>query len=301
MNNFFHVVCGLSVWLALGSVACGEQLTPTSLDPKLAESREKAFTSWGDKEQTGATWRQLSSTHIPVYGEYRADGWQRAIYIPNPGAGYWALDGLTEDSLWQTEREKLKIGDELISAGSHEGEDGTTKYWALWAPRTKAYLIKEKMRELGIKPARVDIDPLAQNEDDRGKLLDAATLYTFSGEMAFHDAEGNVRYDLTITNGQVSGWQHWRDDEKPVGQIVGGWFDFDRRRLSVLIQGADHVEAQWRSQLKQFHIDLSKRQVVCDYELYDYGRRNEGSPVGAPNVLDKLDRIEHLVKPDHAQ
>lgn len=94
----------------------------------------------------------------------------------------------------------------------------------------------------------------------------------------------------------MSGWQHWRDDEKPVAKVVGGWFDFDRRRLSVLIQGAGHVEAQWRSQLKQFHIDIPKRQVILDNELYDYGHRNEGSPVGKPHILDKLDRIEHLVK-----
>ncbi len=282
--------------LTISHVALGDQLTPSSLDPKFAEVREKAFTPWGDKEQIGATWRQLSGTHIPVYGEYRSDGWQRAIYIPNPGVGYWALDGLSEDELWQTEREKLKIGDELVSAGSHDIGDGVIRYWALWTPRNRAYLIKEKMRELGIIPASVDIDPLAQNEDERGFRLDAATLYTFSGEIAFHEANGNVRYDLIITNGQVSGWQHWRDDEKPVGKIVGGWFDFDRRRLSVLIQGADHVEAQWRSQLKQFHIDIAAKQVVLDYELYDYGHRNESSPVGAPHILDKLDRIEHLVK-----
>lgn len=189
MKIFFF----LFALLVLDHVAFGDQLTPSSLDPKLSEGREKAFTPWGDKEQTGATWRQLSSTHIPVYGEYRSDGWQRAIYIPNPGTGYWALDGLTEDSLWQTEREKLKIGDELVSAGSHEIGDGVIRYWALWAPRTKAYLIKEKMRELGITPAQVDIDQAAQDEDNRGRRLDAATLYTFSGEIAFHDSAGNVK------------------------------------------------------------------------------------------------------------
>ena len=106
--------------------------------------------------------------------------------------------------------------------------------------------------------------------------------------MVFHDAEGNVRYDLTITNGQVKGWQHWRDEEKPVAEVVGGWFDFDRRRLSVLIQGADHVQAQWRSQLRQFHLDIPKRQVILDYDLHDYGNRNETSPVGQPNILDAL-------------
>ena len=281
---------------ACGHAALGEELTPSSLDPKFAEVREKAFTPWGDEAQAGITWRTLSSTHIPVYGEHQPGGLKRGIYIPNLGTAYWTLDGMSEQTLWQTEREKLKIGDELVSGGSYELEDGRKVYWALWVPRSKAYLVKEKMRDLGIVPAQVDIDPIAQNEDNRGSLLDAATLYTFSGEMAFHDSADNVRYNLTITDGQVSGWQYWRDDKEPVARIVGGWFDFDRRRLSVLIQGADHTQAQWRSQLKQFHIDIKAKQVICDYELYDYGRRNLSSPVGTPNILDKLDRIEHLVK-----
>ena len=292
MKSFLALI----LLVVLAHAAFGDQLTPTKLDPKFAEMREKAFTPWGDKEQTGASWRQLSGTHIPVYGEYRSDGWQRAIYIPNPGVGYWALDGLSEEALWETEREKLKIGDELISTGSHDIGDGVIRYWALWTPRNRAYLIKEKMRELGITPASVDIDQAAKDEDNRGSRLDAATLYTFSGKIAFHDSAGNVKYDLTINKGRVSGWQHWRDEKKPVAKIVGGWFDFDRRRLSVLIQGADHVEAQWRSQLKQFHIDIAKREVICDYELYDWGQRNENPPEGTPNVLDKFDRIEHLVK-----
>ena len=259
----------------LTRAALGDQLTPSALDPRFNEVREKAFTPWGDEEQTGITWRTLSPTHIPVYGEHQPNGLKRGIYIPNPGTGYWTLDGLTEQSLWATEREKLKIGDELVSATVYPGEDGTPRYGALWVPRSKAYLVKEKMRDLGIIPAQVDIDPLAQEEDHRGTRLDAATLYTFSGQIAFHDSAGNVKYDLTITRGAVKGWQYWRDEKKPVAQIVGGWFDFDRRRLSVLIQGGDHTQAVWRSQLKQFHIDIPARQVICDYELYDYGRRNE--------------------------
>ena len=99
-----------------------------------------------------------------------------------------------------------------------------------------------------------------------------------------------------MTKGQVSGWQYWRDNKEPVAKVVGGWFDFDRRRLSVLIQGADHTQAQWRSQLKQFHLDLAAKQVVCDHELYDYGCRNDQSPVGKSNVLDRLDRLEPLAK-----
>lgn len=291
-----RTVAFLFFLFALSRVASGDQLTPSSLDPSFSEKREKVFTPWGDEERASYDWRTLSPTHIPVYGEHQPNGLKRGIYIPNPGLGYWTLDGLTEEELWKTEREKLKIGDELVSGGSYEGQDGVKRYWALWAPRKRAYLLKEKMRELGITPAKVDIDQAAQEEDERGSRLDAATLYTFSGDMAFHDSAGNVRYELTITNGQVSGSQYWRDDKEPVAKIVGGWFDFERRRLSVLIQGADHTQAQWRSQLKQFHLDIGKRQVVCDYDLYDYGRHNESLSTSAPHILDKLDRIEHLVK-----
>ena len=289
----------LSLLLALFTitrVALGDQLTPSALDPKLGEAREKAFTPWCDPEQNGATWHALASTHVPVYNERKHGGFTREIYIPNPGIGYWVLGGLTEQALWATEREKLKIGDELVSATAYEDENSAVVYWALWAPRNRAYLLKEKMRELGITPARVDIDLPAQAEDERGFQMDAAELYTFSGKIAFHDSAGNVKYDLTVTRGQVRGWQRWRDEKKPVAEIVGGWFDFDRRRLSVLIQGGDHTQAVWRSQLKQFHIDIPAQQVICDYELYDYGHRNESSPVGTPNVLDRLDRVEHLVK-----
>ncbi len=293
-------ICSLFGLLLIAHAALGDQLVPSSLDAKSSEVREKAFTPWGDEEQTGTVWRELSPTHIPVYGEHRLDGCKRGIYILNPGTAYWSLDGMTEAGLWNTEREKLKIGDELVSAGSYQDEDGATKYWALWAPRSKAYLIKEKMVALGITPASVDIDQAAKDEDNRGTRLDAATLYTFSGEMVFHDSGGNVKYELTITDGQVKGWQHWRHDKKPVGEIVGGWFDFDRHRLSLLIQGANHVQAQWRSQLQQFNFDIGKRQVFLDYELYDYGR-NESSVEGRTLILDKLDRLEHLVKSNEAR
>lgn len=284
------------VTLVIGVSAYGEGLTPSKLDPARAEARDKVFTPWGTSQDASDSWNRLSKENVPVYKEFKGTDLSRDLYIPNPGLGYWVLGGMTEQAFWDTEREKLKIGDELVSVSVHSDENGNLEYWALWAPRKRAYLLKEKMRELGITPAKVDIDNAAQEEDERGSRLDAATLYTFSGDMAFHDSVGNVRYELTITKGQVSGNQYWRDDKEPVAKVVGGWFDWDRRRLSVLIQGADHTQAQWRSQLKQFHVDIGKRQVVCDYELYDYGRRNENSPVGPPNVLDKLDRIEHLVK-----
>ena len=155
------LVASFTSSFCLIQAAFGDQLTPSKLDPQHAEVRENAFTSWGDEEQTGATWRRLSPTHIPVYGEHQTNGLKRGIYFLNLGTGYWSLDGLTEQSLWATEHQKLKIGDELVSAGSYEGEDGNTRYWALWAPRTKAYLINEKMHELDISPASVDIDQVA--------------------------------------------------------------------------------------------------------------------------------------------
>ena len=175
----------LFVLLAVDHVAFGQQLTPSNLDPKLAEVREKAFTPWGDEEQAGINWRTLSPTHIPVYGEHQPNGLKRGIYIPNPGIGYWTLDGLSEQQLWATEHEKLKIGDELVSATVYEDESGNKRYGALWVPRSKAYLVKEKMRSLGIIPAQVDIDELAQAEDERGSRFRCCHLVHVFWENGF--------------------------------------------------------------------------------------------------------------------
>lgn len=125
--------------------------------------------------------------------------------------------------------------------------------------------------------------------------VDAATAFTFSGKIAFH--LGDVSYDLTVDKGQVSGWQRWSGQDRPVGQITGGWFDDGRGRLSVYIQGADHVEARWRSQLKQFHLDVPAREVILDHELYGYGKTVEAPLVGKAHILDTLDRVEHLIAP----
>ena len=150
---------------------------------------------------------------------------------------------------------------------------------------------------LGLALAALTATPGYGEEDTAwSERVDAATAYTFSGKMVFHDNLGNVRYDLTVTNGQVTGAQYWKDEAKPVGEIVGGWFDFERGRLSVLIQGADHVRATWRSQMKQFHLDLPARQLTLEYELYNYGETREPLLLTSPHILDVLDRVEHLVK-----
>ena len=280
------LVASFTSSFCLIQAAFGDQLTPSKLDPQYAEAREKAFTPWGDEEQTGATWRKLSPTHIPVYGEHRADGWKRGIYIPNPGTGYWSLDGLSEQSFWSTEREKLKIGDELVSAGKCENDDGVTKYWALWAPRTKAYLIKEKMRALGITPASVDIDE---------------SYVPFSGAVVFHRSDGHIIYDLTIRNRKVNGVQRMDDGRKPIAKVVGGWFDFETGKLDVLIQGSESVDLKWRTQAQQFHVNLSSKTVTLEHMLYGDGLTLENSSIMTEHVLDVLDKVEHLVKPDHAK
>ena len=135
-----------------------------------------------------------------------------------------------------------------------------------------------------------------QTGDARWEHIDAATAFSFTGKIVFHDPFGNTTYDLTVTKGQVSGWQRWRGEDRPVGRVVGGWFDLDQGKLCVMLQGADHVQATWRSQIKQFHLDLPKKEVILDYELYDYGQTVEPPLVGRPHVLDVLDRIQHLVE-----
>ena len=130
--------------------------------------------------------------------------------------------------------------------------------------------------------------------------VDAATAYIFSGKIVFLQKESNVIYDLTVAHGQVSGYQYWPGDDRPVGRIVGGWFDFGEGKLCLLIQGADHVQARLRSQMQQFHLDVGTREVTMEHALYEYGLSTENSKFNTAHVLMVLDRIdgevEHLLK-----
>ena len=132
------------------------------------------------------------------------------------------------------------------------------------------------MHELGISPARVDID---QPEP-------------FSGAIAFHRSDGHILYDLTVNNGQVRGVQRMDGEKKP----IGGWIDYPTGNLSVLIQGGDNIEQKWRSQAQQFHVDLSTKTVTLEHMLYGDGLTLEHSDILTTHVLDALDKTEHLLK-----
>jgi len=114
---------------------------------------------WSTPEEGSDFWRKLSRSNVPIYKEMKLGEkgeLGRDLYIPNPGIGYWVLGGLSEKALWKTHHEKLEIGDELISATLSKDAKGAISYWALWAPANKSYLLKDKMREFGITPARVE-------------------------------------------------------------------------------------------------------------------------------------------------
>jgi len=142
--------------LILPAIAYAERLIPSSLDPAFSEAREKAFIPWSDPEQSSAYWKKLSPKNVPIYYERKHGNLSRDIYIPNPGIGYWVLAGLTKENLFKTHKEKLKIDDTLISASVYKDEKGNDIYWALWAPRQRAYLLTDKMKELGIGQARIE-------------------------------------------------------------------------------------------------------------------------------------------------
>ena len=147
--------------------------------------------------------------------------------------------------------------------------------------------------------------PACGYAQDTGHLpsttVDAATAYTFTGKIMFVQKGSNVVYDLTVTRGQVSGSQYWPGETKPIGQIVGGWFDSDQNRLTILIQAADHLQAQLRSQMQQFHLDLDTKEVKMEHALYSYGLTTENSDFNTAHTLVTLDRVtgenvEHLLK-----
>jgi predicted esterase len=152
-------ICIFVAFLALTGVALGQRLIPSELDPQLSEAREKAFIPWSNPEESSTYWLILSSLNVPIYNERKPGNFSRDIYIPNPGISYCALGGLSAAELWRVESDKIKIGDELVSASVYQEEKGTPVYWALWAPKNKASLLEDKMHELGISPARVEDFP----------------------------------------------------------------------------------------------------------------------------------------------
>ena len=273
-------LCLLLALLTFSQVAFGQRLTPSRLDPSLGEARQKAFIPWGGPAESGAYWQKLAGSNVPVLNERKTGGLSRDLYVPNPGLGYWVLGDLSEQTLWRVQREKLKIGDELVSASVYQNEAGADVYWALWAPKDKAYLLKDKMRELGIAPAQVD---MGSNEP-------------FSGRIVFHQADGHITYDLAVTNGKVSGCQRMSGADKPIAQIVGGWFDYPQGRLSVLVQCTDEMDPKWRSRAQQFEVDPEGRKVTLKSMLYDFGLTLDNSEIPTAHVLDTLDKTVNLIK-----
>ena|GEM_PF-1941089 len=180
------------VGFALSTATHAAKLIPSELDPSLASARDKAFTPWSDPEKSSETWKQLSLKNVPVYYERKARNLSRDIYIPNPGIGYWVLAGLTEESFFRTHREKLKIHDTLISASVFRDESGNNVYWALWAPKDRAYLLTDKMKTLGISQARIEYSIIEKLHTF------AESLKPLSGAITWTSLAFNVLFLLTI-------------------------------------------------------------------------------------------------------
>ena len=126
--------------LTIISDAHSEELTPSQLDSARTEARDKVFTSWGTSEDANGFWNKLAKENVPVYKEFKDAKLSRDLYIPNPGIGYWVLGGMTEQAFWETEREKLKIGDERSSTWiSASGRWSATMSCTTTAAATKIY------------------------------------------------------------------------------------------------------------------------------------------------------------------
>ncbi|MDX6766513.1 MAG: hypothetical protein SFU85_06960 [Candidatus Methylacidiphilales bacterium] len=188
----FHTALLVSALLPIISFA--ETLIPSSLNPAFTESREKAFIPWSDPEQSTTYWKELSPKNVPIYYERKHGDLSRDIYIPNPGIGYWVLAGLTKENLFKTHREKLKINDTLVSASIYKDEKGNDIYWALWAPRQRAYLLTDKMKELGIGQAQIEYSIF-----DRFGFF-AASLKPFSGIITWASLAVNLILLIVIVS-----------------------------------------------------------------------------------------------------
>ncbi|XHR28410.1 MAG: hypothetical protein ACFUZC_21140 [Chthoniobacteraceae bacterium] len=161
--------------LALTCVASplkADLLIPSLADTDHAEARKQAFIPWSTPDQGSDYWQKLSSNHVPIFKEFKEQGQMgRDLYIPNPGIGYWVLGGLSEKAFWRIHREKVKTGDELISAMPSEDENGVITYWALWAPAAKSFLLKDKMREFGITPAHAEVSAAGEADSVQRAIL----------------------------------------------------------------------------------------------------------------------------------
>jgi len=125
-------------------------------DPAHVAKREADFTPWCTPQESGDYWQKLSPDHLPIFGENQGDK-RRTLYLPNPGTGYWTLDGLTKQQLLDIQKNHLKIHDELVNIIAYRDSAGNvTGYWALWVPQSRSFLIKEALAERGITAGYLD-------------------------------------------------------------------------------------------------------------------------------------------------
>lgn len=132
-------------------------ITLSKVDPALAAEREKDFIPWSDSKQAGDYWKKLASSNIPIFTERKEGGLRRSIYLPNPGTGYCTFSEMDKASLIRIHKNKLKIGDTVITAGSYRNARGETEYWALWAPRDKYPLFADHLKKYGLTKAEIEI------------------------------------------------------------------------------------------------------------------------------------------------
>jgi len=227
----------IAVLLFYHGLSYGQVLVLSKVDSAHADAREKALNTWSTDEEAGALWNQLGSTHISIYTQRQLGGPNHDLYIPNPGIGYWVLSNVSEQSLWKIQEEKIKIGDELVGATIYKNEKGEDQYWVLWAPHNKSYLLKDKMREYGITPARVIYPPkmslldlpvkdykvgfadlwIGKNVDNREVLLHGKPCE----EYLFAHAPSRVVYSIPAGVASFSAWGIRPDGDS---NVTGSWF-----------------------------------------------------------------------------
>ncbi|MGB8355629.1 MAG: NPCBM/NEW2 domain-containing protein [Chthoniobacteraceae bacterium] len=218
------------------SFSYGQTLVLSKVDSAHADVREKTLNTWSTDEEAGALWHQMASTHISIYTQRQLGGPNHDLYIPNPGIGYWVLSNLSEQSLWRTQEEKIKIGDELVGATIYKNAKGEDQYWALWVSHDNSYLLKDRMREYGITPARVIYPPkmslldlpvkdskvgnaglwIGKNVDGRDVLLHGKPCEDY----LFANAPSRVVYGIPAGVASFSAWGIGPEGDS---KVTGSW------------------------------------------------------------------------------
>ena len=151
--------------------------------------------------------------------------------------------------------------------------------------------------------AFVALSALPCNGQNTADKSEATMVEPFTGQLAFHQKNGRVAYNVVVTNGLVTGGcQQLLGSDEPIAKLVGGWYDHRAGRLSLLVQGtAENLDPKWVSQIQQFRVDPKTGEITLEHMLHGYGLTVADPDLEIAHVIDSLEGRAHLLGGDGAK